>query len=134
MKELDEFLTFLFENIEDERIELTKKMKYGHRYFYLSLHIESIEEPNITANNSAYTITKSSYNNISVTIDCRNKCIDFNVNMEEVVIEDDILTEKWAKILEDYLNDKIEIRVNTLINLALAKTDLLREYKIKKIL
>jgi hypothetical protein len=54
--------------------------------------------------------------------------------MDEVVIEDEIFTEKWANILDEYLNNRIESKVNELINLALAKTDLLREYKIKKII
>jgi hypothetical protein len=140
MKELDEFLTFLFENIEDERIEVTKKMKYGHRHFSINIYLESVEQDVVTGNNT-YTTTNgghvnftSSYNNINIVVDCRNKCIDFNVNMDEVVIEDDTFTEKWANILDEYLKNKLEVRVNTLINLALSKTDLLREYKIKKIL
>jgi hypothetical protein len=29
------------------------------------------------------------HNNINIVVDCRNKCIDFNVTMDEVVIEDD---------------------------------------------
>ena len=40
MKELDEFLTFLFENLEDERIEVTKKMKYGYRHFGVNVYLE----------------------------------------------------------------------------------------------
>jgi len=137
MKELDEFLTFLFENLEDERIEVTKKMKYGYRHFGVNVYLENIEEDSINhtiSSNSSKMFTNSSYNNINIMVDCRNKCIDFNVNMDEVVIEDDIFTEKWANILDEYLNNRIENKVNELINLALAKTDLLREYKIKKII
>jgi hypothetical protein len=44
--------------------------------------------------------------------------------MDEVVIEDDTFTEKWANILDEYLKNKLEVRVNTLINLALSKNRL----------
>jgi hypothetical protein len=54
----------------------------------------------------------SHHNNINIVVDCRNKCIDFNV-MDEVVIEDDTFTEKWANILDEYLKNKLEVRVNT---------------------
>jgi hypothetical protein len=41
MNEIDEFLTFLYENIEDERIEVSKKMKYGFRHFGINLYLEN---------------------------------------------------------------------------------------------
>jgi hypothetical protein len=54
--------------------------------------------------------------------------------MDDVVIEDIDLTQKWADLLEEYLNNKLENKVSTLINNGLSKTDLLREYKLKKII
>ncbi len=71
-------------------------------------------------------------------IDCRNNCIELSVNMDDVVIEDINLTQKWANLLEEYLNKKLENKVSTLINNGLSSisgtTDLLREYKLKKII
>jgi hypothetical protein len=134
MNEIDEFLTFLYENIEDERIEVSKKMKYGFRHFGINLYLENKESDTII-NASTGQITESSgYNSIQILIDCRNNCIELNVNMDDVVIEDIDLTQKWADLLEEYLSNKLENKVSTLINNGLSKTDLLREYKLKKII
>ena len=134
MNEIDEFLTFLYDNIEDERIEVSKKMKYGFRHFGINLYLEN-KEPDTIINSSTGQITEnSSYNSIQILIDCRNNCIELNVNMDEAVIEDVELTLKWADLLEEYLNNKLENKVSTLINNGLSKTDLLREYKLKKII
>ena len=134
MNEIDEFLTFLYDNIEDERIEVSKKMKYGFRHFGINLYLEN-KEPEFTTNGSTGQIlSDNSYNSIQVLIDCRNNCIELNVNMDDVVIEDAELTLKWADLLEEYLNNKLENKVSTLINNGLSKTDLLREYKLKKII
>ena len=134
MNEIDEFLTFLYENIEDERIEVSKKMKYGFRHFGINLYLENKESDTIINSSTGQILTDSSYNSIQILIDCRNNCIELNVNMDDVVIEDIDLTQKWADLLEEYLNNKLENRVSTLINNGLSKTDLLREYKLKKII
>lgn len=134
MNEIDEFLTFLYENIEDERIEVSKKMKYGFRHFGINLYLESKTETETIYNGSTGQLTDSSYNSIQILIDCRNNCIELNVNMDDVVIEDIDLTQKWADLLEEYLSNKLENKVSTLINNGLSKTDLLREYKLKKII
>lgn len=135
MNEIDEFLKFLYENIEDERIEVSKKMKYGFRHFGINLYLENKESDTIINSSTGQILTEnSSYNSIQILIDCRNNCIELNVNMDDVVIEDIDLTQKWADLLEEYLNNKLENRVSTLINNGLSKTDLLREYKLKKII
>lgn len=134
MNEIDEFLTFLYENLEDERIEVSKKMKYGFRHFGINLYLENKTESDVTYNGSTGQITDNSYNSIQILIDCRNNCIELNVNMDDVVIEDIDLTQKWADLLEEYLNNRLENKVSTLINNGLSKTDLLREYKLKKII
>lgn len=135
MNEIDEFLTFLYDNIEDERIEVSKKMKYGFRHFGINLYLEN-KEPDTTINGSTGQVLteNSSYSSIHILVDCRNNCIEFNVNMDDVVIEDIDLTQKWADLLEEYLNNKLENKVSTLINNGLSKTDLLREYKLKKLI
>jgi hypothetical protein len=134
MNEIDEFLTFLYDNIEDERIEVSKKMKYGFRHFGINLYLENKESDTIINASTGQITESSSYNSIQVLIDCRNNCIELNVNMDDVVIEDIDLTQKWADLLEEYLNNKLENKVSTLINNGLSKTDLLREYKLKKII
>ena len=135
MNEIDEFLTFLYENLEDERIEVSKKMKYGFRHFGINLYLENKESDTIINSSTGQILTEnSSYNSIQILIDCRNNCIELNVNMDAVVIEDIDLTQKWADLLEEYLNNKLENKVSTLINNGLSKTDLLREYKLKKII
>jgi hypothetical protein len=135
MNEIDEFLTFLYDNIEDERIEVSKKMKYGFRHFGINLYLENKEPDTIINSSTGQILTdNSSYNSIQILIDCRNNCIELNVNMDDAVIEDAELTLKWADLLEEYLNNKLENKVSTLINNGLSKTDLLREYKIKKII
>ena len=134
MKDIDEFLTFLYDNIEDERIEVSKKMKYGFRHFGINLYLENKEPDTINGSTGQILTENSSYNSIQILIDCRNNCIELNVNMDEAVIEDAELTLKWADLLEEYLNNKLENKVSTLINNGLSKTDLLREYKLKKII
>ena len=134
MNEIDEFLTFLYDNIEDERIEVSKKMKYGFRHFGINLYLENKESDTIINASTVQITESSSYNSIQVLIDCRNNCIELNVNMDEAVIENTELTLKWADLLEEYLNNKLENKVSTLINNGLSKTDLLREYKLKKII
>jgi len=134
MNEIDEFLTFLYENIEDKRIEVSKKMKYGFRHFGIDLYLENKESDTIINSSTGQILTDSSYNSIRILIDCRNNCIELNVNMDDVLIEDIELTQKWADLLEEYLNNKLENKVSTLINNGLSKTDLLREYKLKKII
>jgi len=135
MNEIDEFLTFLYDNIEDERIEVSKKMRYGFRHFGINLYLENKEPDTIINSSTGQILTEnSSYNSINVLIDCRNNCIELNVNMDDVLIEDIELTQKWADLLEEYLKNKLENKVSTLINNGLSKTDLLREYKLKKII
>ena len=134
MKEIDYFLTFLYENIEDERIEVSKKMKYGFRHFGINIYLENKIDLDTTYNSSLGQMPSNSYSSIHILIDCRNNCIELNVNMDDVVIEDIDLTQKWANLLEEYINNKLENKVNTLINNGLSKTDLLREYKLKKII
>jgi uncharacterized protein YpuA (DUF1002 family) len=97
---------------------------------YINIYLESVEQDVVTGNNT-YTTTNgghvnftSSYNNINIVVDCRNKCIDFNVTWTKLLLRMIHFTEKWANILDEYLKNKLEVRVNTLINLALSKNRL----------
>ena len=44
MEELDRFLHFLLENIDDRRIHISKKMKYGFQHFYISFNIDQLDK------------------------------------------------------------------------------------------
>ena len=46
MKHIDEVISFLFENIADSRITLSKKMKYGYRHYYLCLDADFASKDN----------------------------------------------------------------------------------------
>ena len=136
MNELDLFLTHLFCNIEDENITLSKKMKYGYRHYYLNVNVEQENEKVDTKNNSGtfYPIA-SGLTDFAIVIDNRNKCIDIFSNMDNVVVEDILLVEKWTNIFEEYIHNNLEKTIGDLINNTFTNTNqkgLLRDYKLKK--
>ena len=47
MKEIDEFLSFLLEHESDSRISISKKMKYGYRYYYVNFNIDEKPEEDV---------------------------------------------------------------------------------------
>ena len=97
MNEINNLLEFLYENINDERIEVSRKIKYGFKYYFISVRIDIDSK-------SGY----KTYNVIQLTIDNRNKCIELEVNMDAIVLENDDLVIKWSNILEEHLNDRLE--------------------------
>ena len=115
MKEIDEFLGFLLEHEYDRRISISKKMKYGYRYFYISFHID--EKPEEDKNNQSYGTNKSfsAYrisDSVEIVIDNRNSCVEllYEHGSENIIIEDTQLVEKWSQILEDYINKTSQTR------------------------
>ena len=132
MKELDNFLTHLFCNIESEDITLSKKMKYGYRHYYLNVKVEDESEKDTTLNNISGLHLSTDF---AIVIDNRNKCIDIFSNMDNIVVEDTELVEKWTNIFEKYIQDNLEKTVGDLINNTFTNTNqkgLLRGYKLKK--
>lgn len=130
MNELDSFLTHLFNNIENEDITLSKKMKYGYRNYYLNIKVEQEEETEISFSKNGLYIS-----DFTIVIDNRNKCIDIFSNMDTIVVEDTELVEKWTNIFEQYIQDNLEKTVGDLINNTFTNTNqkgLLRGYKLKK--
>jgi hypothetical protein len=130
MNELDSFLTHLFNNIESEDITLSKKMKYGYRHYYLNIKVEQQEETEISFSKNGLYIS-----DFTIVIDNRNKCIDIFSNMDNIVVEDTELVEKWTNIFEEYIQDNLEKTVGDLINNTFTNTNqkgLLRGYKLKK--
>lgn len=132
MNELDNFLTHLFNNIESEDITLSKKMKYGYRHYYLNIKVEDESEKDTTSNNISVFQLSTDF---TIVIDNRNKCIDIFSNMDNIVVEDTELVEKWTNIFEKYIQDNLEKTVGDLINNTFTNTNqkgLLRGYKLKK--
>ena len=135
MNELDLFLTHLFTNIDNEDINLSKKMKYGYRHYYLNVNVEKEEqEDKNSINNSG--IYLSGGGDFCITIDNRNKCIDIFSNFDNIVVEDKDLVDKWTEIFEEYIQTGLEKEVGNLINNVFSNStqkNLLRDYKLKKI-
>ena len=136
MKELDLFLTHLFDNIDGKDISLTKKMKYGYRHYYLNVNVEKEkqEEDKNSVNNSGIYLS-GSIGDFSITIDNRNKCIDIFSDFDSIVIEDEVLVNKWTEIFEEYIQKDLEKEVGNLINNVFSNStqkNLLRDYKLKK--
>ena len=131
MKEIDEFLQILMEHISDDRIKVTKRMKYGYRYYYIRLFIDEKPEDSLTT--SPFDFKDS----VDITIDNRNLCIELSSDPEHIIIEDKELVEKWSNILENHLNKNLSEKVKNIIKTKLSncyRKDIYRTYQMKKIL
>jgi hypothetical protein len=102
MNHLDELIGFLFENISDDRISLNKKMKYGHRHYYLCLDADLSEKDN-----------HIHINHVTIVVDCRNNCIEIIDDAGNIVIEDNDAIKKWSGIFEEYLNKSAELKLSS---------------------
>ena len=143
MKKIDELLQFLWERKEDERVYISKDIKYGHRNYYIKMDIDDEPEPIDTTSNTKPSygtlrgIFKGYGNTLSLHIDNRNNCIVLHYNNENIVMEDDILVQKWSSVLEEYINNNNEEVFDTIIDNAFSdcyRKDFHRDWKIKKIL
>lgn len=141
MREIDEFLQFLLDHESDERISFSKKMKYGYRYYYVSFNIDEKPEDESNKNQSyphslrGYRITDS----IEIVVDNRNTCVEliYDNSIENIIIEDKNLVDKWSNILEEYINKDVSTKVKHIIENALSSCynkSLHRTYQMKKIL
>lgn len=135
MEKVDRFIEFFIDHIEDKRISVFKKIKYGHRYYHLTFFID--EEPNKNSKNTQMLFQYR--NNLEITFDNRNGCIEVSGGDEEnsLIIEDDILLKKWSTILESIVSNKLENRVVDIFEKTLNECynkDLHRELQMKKIL
>ena len=146
MKKIDELLQFLWKRKEDERVFISKDIKYGHRNYYIKMEID--DEPEPIDNSSIVSNPRSGYgslrgifkgynNTLSLHIDNRNNCIVLHYNNENIVMENDILVQKWSSILEEYINTNNEEVFDVIIENAFSdcyRKDFHRDWKIKKIL
>ena len=143
MKKIDELINFLWERREDDRVYISKDIKYGHRNYYIKMEIDEEPEPidNSNTSNPRSTyglrgIFKGYSNTLSLHIDNRNNCIILNYN-ESIVIEDDTIVQKWSSILDEYIVNNNEVVFDYMIENAFSdcyRKDFHRDWKIKKIL
>lgn len=131
MEKVDKLLDFLLENINDKRILVHKKMKYGFRYYYLQFTID--EDPTNKSNN-----TYQYRDMMEIVFDNRNQCIEVYGGDEDfsLIIEDTELLKKWSDILENIVSNNLEERVVDIFEKTLSDCydkNLYRELQIKKI-
>lgn len=113
MIELEDFLEFVLENIEDKRIDFYKKMKYGHRHFYININLKHYQNNLNPIINQR--IAGSEIKTLSIVIDCRNNCIEFGEWENQIVFEDSNLTQKWSNIFEIIYSEKLSEKFNNKI-------------------
>jgi hypothetical protein len=134
MQKIDKFLEFFLEHMDDERITVYKKLKYGYRYYHLNFQID--EDPNqANANNNTYFRYRES---MEIIFDNRNSCIEIIGGDESypLIIEDKELLEKWSNTLEDIVSNNLEERVVEVLEKSLNECynkNLHRELQMKKI-
>jgi hypothetical protein len=134
MEHFDEFVKLLLDNLEnDDRIKLSKKIKYGCRHYYLTLNIDKINNNPNTSNTFSVIFRDS----IEIHFDNRNLCIEINgYDEDNVIIEDKEILDKWSIILEEIVNKNIEKNIKDKIEWGLNECDnksLLRQYQMKKL-
>jgi hypothetical protein len=141
MKEIDEFLEFLMKNESDERISISKKMKFGYRNYYVNFYIDDEPEDKSKNQNQGYATLRAYriQDSIDIVIDNRNKCIEltYDSGSSNIIVEDEELINKWNVILEEYISRDLSSKTKDVIEKALSdcyKKDLHRQYQMKKIL
>jgi hypothetical protein len=132
MQNLDKFLQFFIDHKDDDRISISKKMKYGFRYYYISFYID--DDPNKNNQNYGFKYRE----NLEITFDNRNECIEVFGGDEDhpLIIEDKELLKKWSFILEEIVNDNLENRIVNVFEKTLTdcyNKNLHRELQMKKI-
>ena len=122
MKNLENFLDYVIENFDDERIHISKKVKYGFRHYSVSINLP----------------TKNS-RDITIIVDTKNNTLevgyDFGIN---VILESQDLTKKWADILEKKYSEDLESKFDSILSDFMSQTeiegkDFWREWTMKEI-
>jgi hypothetical protein len=133
-EEIDEFITFIMSYKNDERVTITKDIKYGHKNYWITFDIDS-EPKSIVSNNHWGSIS----GRMSIHFDRRNECIFFssdNTDVSNIVIEDKNLLDKWCEIIEDYIASNLKTDFRQMVEQTLSscyKKNIHREWKMKKI-
>jgi hypothetical protein len=131
--EIDEFIAFLMNHKDDERITIMKDIKYGHRNYWINFDIDS--EPKSVTNNHWGSIS----GRMSIHFDTRNEAIFFSsdhTDISQVTIEDKDLLNKWCDILEEYISSNLKTNFREMVEQSLSSCynkNIHREWKMKKI-
>lgn len=133
IEEIDEFIAFLMNHKDDERVTIQKDIKYGHRNYWISFDIDS--EPKSVTNNHWGTIS----GRMSIHFDTRNEAIVFSsdhTDVSQVTIEDKDLLNKWCTIIEEYIGSNLKSDFRQMVEQTLSSCynkNIHREWKMKKI-
>lgn len=129
MIEIDNFLNFILEHKEDEKIDIIKKKKFGYRLFTVTLSIDSEE---IIRNSHVFTDA------LEIIVDERNKCFEilYNHGSDNFIVENEELVAKWSNKLDQILNENISTKILDVFEKSLNacnNKNLHREYQMRKI-
>ena len=100
MEELEEFLNYLFDNIDDPRIVLNKKLKYGYRYYFIIVDLPTINGRTLT-----------------VSVDNRINIVEITYDYGESIVYESVEFSKiWMDKLEIEYQKIFKPRINDIIN------------------
>ena len=140
-KRLDKWVEEIYNPLVNAEKIVKKKMEnYENLQEIFKNEIKLTEEKE--KNNQSYINSLTGYriiDSIEIVIDNRNSCIEilYDNGVENIIIEDKQLLDKWSKILEEYINNDISIKIKNVVEGALSSCynkNLYRTYQMKKIL
>jgi hypothetical protein len=99
MEELEDFLNYVLDNIDDPRIIINKKLKYAYKYYLINVDLP-------TKNGST----------LHISIDNRNHIIELTYDYgKSVVYESEEFSKIWMDKLEIEYQKIIKSRISDLI-------------------
>jgi len=107
MEELEEFLNYLFDNIDDPRIILNKKLKYGYRYYFIIVDLPTINGRTLT-----------------VSVDNRSHIVEITYDYGESIVYESVEFSKiWMDKLEIEYQKIFKSRVTEIIGNFMDETE-----------
>ena len=107
MENLNEFLNYIWDNIDDPRVKIIKKLKYGYRYYHIDINLPTTDS-----------------RTIGIHVDDRNNIIEISYEYgESVVIESEDMSKFWIDRFESVYQSRIENRLNNIVNNFINETD-----------
>jgi hypothetical protein len=107
MKEITDFLNYVWDNIDDPRISINKKMKYGHRYFSVDINLPTTHG-----------------RSVSIHTDNRNNVVEISYDYHNsVIIESEELSKFWIDKFEQKYQELSSTRVTEMINSFMEETE-----------